>query len=98
VTLLLNVRAPTLDEWNSDAFWQLHLTSETLTWDPTTTLYKDQKTAMTNYSGNVVRRVSVRGHVSSLVINFLSSLTVDLADVTDDKNFMSLELNGPDFE
>ncbi len=27
VTLLLNVRAPTLDEWNSDTFWQLHLTS-----------------------------------------------------------------------
>ena len=42
VTLLLNVRAPTLDKWNSDAFWRLHLTSETLTWDPTTTLYEDQ--------------------------------------------------------
>jgi hypothetical protein len=42
VTLLLYVRAPTLDKWNSDAFRRLHLTSETLTWDPTTTLYKDQ--------------------------------------------------------
>ncbi len=31
VTSLLNVRAPTLDEWNSDAYWRLHLTSETLT-------------------------------------------------------------------
>jgi hypothetical protein len=29
VTSLLNVRAPTLDKWNSDAFWRLHLTSET---------------------------------------------------------------------
>ncbi len=38
VTSLLNVRAPTLDKWNSDAFWRLHLTSETLTWDPSTTL------------------------------------------------------------
>ncbi len=38
VTSLLNVRAATLDEWNSDAFRRLHLTSETLTWDPTTTL------------------------------------------------------------
>ncbi len=31
VTLLLNVRGITLDEWNSDAFKRLHLISETLT-------------------------------------------------------------------
>jgi hypothetical protein len=31
VTLLLNVRGVTLDDWNSDAFKRLHLTSETLT-------------------------------------------------------------------
>jgi hypothetical protein len=31
VTSLLNVRAPTLDKWNSDTFEWLHLTSETLT-------------------------------------------------------------------
>ena len=81
------MRAPTLDEWNSDAFRQLHLTSETLTWDPTTTLYEDQELAMTDYSGNVVRRVALRGQVSSLVINSLSSLTADYADVTDNNNF-----------
>ncbi len=46
VTLLLNVRAPTLDKRNSDAFKRLHLTSETLTWDPTTTLYEEQEAAM----------------------------------------------------
>jgi hypothetical protein len=87
VTSLLNVRAPTLDEWNSDAFWQLHLTSETLTWDPTTTLYEDQEMAMIDYFGNVVRRGALRGQVSSLVINSLSSLTADHADVTNDDNF-----------
>ncbi len=38
VTLLLNVKGVTPDEWNSDAFKRLNLTSETLTWDPTTTL------------------------------------------------------------
>ncbi len=81
------MRAPTLDEWNSDAFWRLQLTSETLTWDPTTTLYKDQEMAMTNYSGNIVRRGALRGQVSSLVINSLSSLAADYADVTDDDNF-----------
>jgi hypothetical protein len=31
VTLLLNMRAPTLDAWNSDAFTWLHLTSKSLT-------------------------------------------------------------------
>ncbi len=81
------MRAPTLDEWNSDAFWQLHLTSETLTWDPITTLYEDQEMAMTDYSGNVVRRVALRGQVGSLIINSLSSLTADYADVTYDDNF-----------
>jgi hypothetical protein len=54
VTLLLNVRGITLDEWNSDTFKRLHLTSETLTWDPTTTLYEEQEAAMIDYLGRVV--------------------------------------------
>ncbi len=54
VTLLLNVRGITLDEWNGDAFKWLYLTSETLTWDPTTSLYEEQEAAMVDYSGRVV--------------------------------------------
>jgi hypothetical protein len=55
VTLLLNVRRGIiLDEWNSDTFRRLHLTSETLTWDPNTTLYEEQEAAMMDYSGRVV--------------------------------------------
>ncbi len=54
VTLLLNVRGITLDEWNSDAFKRLHLTSETLIWDFTTTLYEEQEAAMIDYSGREV--------------------------------------------
>ncbi len=54
VTLLLIVRGITLDEWNSDTFKRLHLTSETLTWDPTTTLYEEQEAVMMDYSGHVV--------------------------------------------
>jgi hypothetical protein len=54
VTSLLNVRGITLDEWNSDTFKQLHLTSETLTWYPMTTLYEVQEAAMIDYSGRVV--------------------------------------------
>ena len=42
---------------------------------------------MTDYFGKVVRRGALWGQVSSLVINSLSSLTADYADVTDDDNF-----------
>ncbi len=82
------MRAQTLEEWNSDAFKQLHLTSETFTWDPTMTLYEEQEAAMIDYSGRVVTtRQPLKGHVNHLVINLLSSLTTDQADVTDDNNF-----------
>jgi len=64
------------------------LTSESLTWDPTSTLYdSDQEAAMTDYSGNVVCCAAVRGHVGILAIKSLSSLSSDLVDVTDDENF-----------
>ncbi len=43
---------------------------------------------MTDYSGHVVTRTcTMKGHVSNLVINTLSSLTTDQADGTDDTNF-----------
>ena len=63
VASLINERAPTLDEWNSDAFMRLSLTSDSLTWDPNMTHYSDQEAAMTDYSGNVVSCAAVRGHV-----------------------------------
>jgi hypothetical protein len=88
VTLPLNVRGISLDEWNSDAFKRLHLTSETLNWIPTTTLYEEQKGAMIDYSGHVVTTTRpLIGHINHLVINLLSSLTTDQADTTDETNF-----------
>jgi hypothetical protein len=65
----------------------LHSTSESLTWDPTTLLYEEQEAVMTNYSSNIVSNAALRGHGGNLVINLLSSLTTDLADVTDNDNF-----------
>ncbi len=44
VTSLLNVRSTTINEYNSHDHLRLHLTSETLTWDPTTDLYEQQET------------------------------------------------------
>jgi hypothetical protein len=85
VTLVFNVRSTTIDEFNSHDHLRLHLTSETLTWDPTTDLYEQQEHAMIDYSGNIVRDAAVRG--PQLILNELQSLTTDLADLTHDCNF-----------
>ncbi len=54
VTSLLNVGSVTINEFNSHDYPRLHLTSETLTWDPTTDLYEQQEHTMMDYSGNIV--------------------------------------------
>ncbi len=87
VTVLLNVRTVTINEFNSQDYLQLHLTSETLTWDPTTNLYEQQENAMTDNSGNIVCDAAVRGQVPTLIVNELQSLTTDLADMMHDCNF-----------
>jgi hypothetical protein len=85
VTSLLNVKSTTINEFNSHDHLRLHLTSETLTWDPTTDLYEQQEHAMMDYSGNIVHDAAVRG--PKLILNELQSLTTDLADLTHDCNF-----------
>jgi hypothetical protein len=85
VTLVLNVRSTTIDEYNSHDHLRLPLTSETLTWDPPTDLYEKQENAMMDYSGNIVRDPAVRG--PNLILNELHFLTADLADLTHDCNF-----------
>ncbi len=75
----------TINEFNSHDYLRLHLTSETLTWDPTTDLYEQQEHAMMDYSGNIVRDAAVRGQ--KLILYELQSLTTDLADLMHDCNF-----------
>ncbi len=87
VMSLLNVRTVTIDEFNSQDYPRLHLTSETLTWDSTTTLYEQQENAMMDYSGNIVHDAAMRGQVPTLIINELQSLTTDMANMTHDCNF-----------
>ena len=71
-----------MGEWESASNSRYHLTSDSLTWDPTTTIYEEQENAMVDYHGSVVRSSdsSARGR---LVINVLSSLTTDTVDITD---------------
>ncbi len=87
VTSLLNVRTVTIDEFNSQDYPRLHLTSETLTWDPTTNLYEQQEYAMMDYSSNIVRDAALRGQVPTLIVNEFQSLTTDMADMTHNCNF-----------
>ncbi len=87
VTSLLNVRTVTIDEFNSQDYPRLHLTSETLTWDPMTNLYQQQENAMMDYSGNIVRDAAMRRQVPTLIVNEIQLLTTDLADMTHDCNF-----------
>ncbi len=69
VTLVLNARSTTMNEFNSHDYLRLHLTSETLTWDPTTDLYEQQEHAMMDYSGNIIHDAAVRG--PNLILNEL---------------------------
>ncbi len=85
MTSLLNVRSTPIDEFNSHDHLRLHLTPETLTWDPTTDLYEKQENAMMDYSGDIVCDVVVREPKS--ILYELQSLTTDLADLTHDCNF-----------
>jgi hypothetical protein len=74
-----------IDEFNSHDYLRLHLTSETLTWDPMTDLYEQQEHATMDHSGNIIRDAAVRG--PKLILNELQSLTTDMADLTHDCNF-----------
>jgi hypothetical protein len=78
VASLLYVRNISSDDFNSRQYPRLHLTSETLAWDPQTTLYEEQEHAMTDYSGNIVHDAAMKG--PNLVINELHSLTIDMVD------------------
>ncbi len=86
VTLLLYVQKPTVAKWELDQFPWYHLTSESLTWDPTMTTYEEQELAMVDHHGNIIRASDfpARGR---LVINALSLLITDVADITDNDNF-----------
>ncbi len=85
--MLFNVRTVTINKINIQDYPQLHLTSETLTWSPTTTLYEEQENAMTDYSGNIICDVAMRGRIVTLIINELHLLTTDMTDMMHDCNF-----------
>jgi hypothetical protein len=91
VTSLLHVRNVTTDDFYNDDIPRIDLTSETLTWDPSMTLYEEQENGMTDHSDAIVCGAAMRG--PDLVINALHSLTTDLADILHDCNFHQVLLS-----
>jgi hypothetical protein len=84
VILLLNVRTLTVDQFNDQTIPRLHLTSETLTWDPSTTTYTDQEAAMMDFTGVVETRTRVWGKFPAVIHAMATS---DLIDITHDNHF-----------
>jgi hypothetical protein len=91
VTSLLRVRNVTADDFYNYDIPRIDLTLETLTWDPSTTLYEEKENGMTDHSSAIVHDAAVRG--PDLVINALHSLTTDLADITHNCNFHQVLLS-----
>jgi hypothetical protein len=60
------------------------MTAENLDWNPNDLTYSSQEAAMTDYRG-VVLPCPDRGQ--PFIINTLSSMLTDTADITDDENF-----------
>ncbi len=88
---MLRVRNVTAGDFYNDDIPRIGLTSATLTWDPSTTLYEEQENGMIDYSSAIVGDAAVRG--PDLVINALHSLTTDLADITHYCNFIQVLLS-----
>ena len=64
----------------------LELKNEFLEWDPSNTTYEEQENAMTDFRGNVIHS-HLTATEPTLVVNSMSSTTIDAADLTHDYNF-----------
>ncbi len=84
VTSYLPVRKPTTNESKSGDIVRVDMTAENLDWNPNDPTYFSQEAAMTDYRGVVLPHPD-RGQ--PFVINALSSMTTDAADITNDENF-----------
>ncbi len=91
---MLNVRILTVNQFNDpDNYPQLHLTSETLTWDLSTDHYEQQEDVMMDLTGNFLPHDLVRGQRHLYVIDSISSASDDLLDINEDNNFHDILLS-----
>ena len=87
VILLLNVRPPSIDDCDTEEIRHLALTSDTPTWDPSSTSSEEQEAAIESYDGLVHDQPALRGQPTMLVTNSLVLSTQPAGDVTYDDNF-----------
>ena len=75
-----------MEEWESDIYPRLELTSEHLEWDPTSTIFQEQEESMTKWDGTTHDNLSARR--PSLMISSVSHSTTECAaNIVDDFNF-----------
>ncbi len=84
VTSYLLVGEPTAAKWETGDIVWINMMAENLNWDQNDPTYSSQEAAMTDYRGFVLPRPD-RGQ--PFVINALSFMTTDAADITNDENF-----------
>jgi hypothetical protein len=82
--LYLPVCKPIAAKWETGDIVWIEMMAENLDWDPNEPTYSSQEAAMTDYRGVVLPHPD-RGQ--PFVINVLSSMTTDAADITNDENF-----------
>ena len=79
-----------MNEWDSGIYPRVNLSPEYLTWDSSNPSYAEHEDSMTGFNGDiVVNDPAASGH-TLLVINFLTSLALDEAHITDDYNFSNV--------
>ncbi len=84
VTPYLPVRKPTLTEWETGDTVQMNMTTKNLDWNPNALIYSTQEKAMTDHRGVVLL---CPDREQTFVINTLSSMMTDAANITDNENF-----------
>ena len=86
VTSYLPVHRPTTREWDSGLYPRIDLTSETLTWDPASTLYQEQEETLTDHRGELI--VHDR-HDTPMTISAITSFAQPYADISEAHNLVS---------
>ena len=76
-----------MEEWESDTYPRLELTSEYLEWDLTSTNFQEQEEAMTKWDETANDNLSARGP-SLMIISVSHSITECAANIADDLNFL----------
>ena len=76
----------TKGEWESGLYPSLELTNKFLELDPSNRTYEDQEKTMTDFRGNFIHS-RLTSTAPTLIINSMSSTTLDTTDMNDDYNF-----------